>query len=287
MHLLLPFFLGSSLFLLRLFLRQDRPRVFVARVGFLLGAYFFALLSMQSGLVRSDPNHIIFGVFPMVFFSGVILFSFSSRAASTAAALASVVASLYLSEPAPIFQPSSIRYRLARLRHPITSCPAGTLEFEQVCFPNDFGGAFLPTVAFLQQHSSEHQPVLIFPYQYMFAVAAHRNVAGSVEQSFLANGAYLSKFDIDGMERDRAPAGLFFRDAGPRETASATLSLPIDNVSNFTRTPAVWFWIFRHYRADQPLSPGEIGLVRDDARPAKISEQAYPLGLPARTVRYR
>jgi len=283
MHLLLPFFLGSGLFLLRLLVKDDRSRVFVARVGFLLGAYFFALLSMQSGLVRSDPNHIIFGVFPMVFFSGLIVFSFTARAASTAAALASVVASLYLSGPAPIFQPSNIRYRMARMRHPITSCPAGTLEFEQVCFPSDFGEVFLPTVAFLQQHSSEHQPVLIFPYQYMFAVAAHRDVAGSVEQSFLANGAYLSKFDIDGMERDKAPVGLFFRDAGPREITSTTLSLSIDGVSNFTRTPAVWFWIFRHYRAEQLLSPGEIGLLRDDARPAKISEQAFPLGLPAKT----
>jgi hypothetical protein len=141
----------------------------------------------------------------------------------------------------------------------------------------------LSTVGYIDQHSSEHQTVLIFPYQYMFGVAAQRDVAGAVEQSFLANGAYLSKFDIDGMERDNAPVGLFFRDASPREMTSATLSFPIDEVSNFTRTPAVWFWIFRHYRADQTLSPGEIGLVRDDARAAKITEQAYPLGLPLKT----
>ncbi len=83
--------------------------------------------------------------------------------------------------------------------------------------------------------------------------------------------------------RQRAPVGLYFRDADPREMTSATLSLPIDDVSNFTRTPAVWLWIFRHYRADQTLSPGEIGLVRDDARASKITEQAYPLGLPAKT----
>jgi hypothetical protein len=283
LHLLLPFVIGSALFLLRGFAKADRSVVFVARTGFLLSAYIFALLSMQSGLVRSDPNHIIFGVFPMVFFSGVILFSFSSTIISVAAALAAVLASVYLSEPAPIFQPDNIRYRVARMRRPITDCPAGTLEYEQVCFPSDFGATLLSTVGYIDQHSSEHQTVLIFPYQYMFGVAAHRDVAGAVEQSFLANGAYLSRFDIDGMERDNAPVGLFFRDASPREMTSATLSFPIDEVSNFTRTPAVWFWIFRHYRADQTLSPGEIGLVRDDARAAKITEQAYPLGLPLKT----
>jgi hypothetical protein len=85
------------------------------------------------------------------------------------------------------------------------------------------------------------------------------------------------------MERDHAPVGLYFRDAAARETASPTLSQPIDDVSNFTRTPAVWLWMFRNYRADQTLSPGEIGLVRDDARASKITEQTYPLGLPAKT----
>ncbi|HEX7971545.1 MAG TPA: hypothetical protein VF501_04920 [Thiobacillus sp.] len=283
MHLVLPFVLGTALFLLRLVTKSERDRVFAARVGFLLGAYIFALLSMQSGLVRSDPNHIIFGVFPMVFFSGVILFSFTSKAASVAAALASVGASLYFSEPINIFQPDNIRYRFARVRHPITRCPAGTLEFEKVCYPSDFGSTLLSTTAFLQQHSSDRQPVLIYPYQFLFGVAAHRDVAGSVEQSFLANGAYLSKFELDGMKRDQAPVGLFFRDAGPRELTSPTLSLPIDDVSNFTRTPDVFFWIFRNYRAEQTLSPGEVGLLRDETRAAKITEHAYPLGLPLKT----
>ena len=283
MHLLVPFVAGTALFLLRFFVKSERATVFVARIGFLIGAYIFSLLSMQSGLVRSDPNHIIFGVFPMVFFAGVILFSFTAKIASTAAALVAVVASLYLSEPAPIFQPDNIRYRLARMRHPVTSCPAGYTNFQQVCFPGDFGSTLLTTINYLRQHSSERQPVLIFPYQYMFGVAAGRDVAGAVEQSFLANGEYLSKFDINGFKRDQAPVGLFFRDAGPRELTSPTLSLPIDDVSNFTRTPPVWFWIFRHYRADQTLSPGEVGLLRDDERATKITEHAFPLGLSAKT----
>lgn len=282
-HLLLPLLIGSGLFLLRLLVPADQSVVFSARTGFLLSAYVFALLSMQSGLVRSDSNHIVFGIFPMVFFSGAILFSFASRVAGAAAALAAVAASLLFADPLPIFQPANIRYRLARMRHPITICPGGFREFDRVCFPSDFAGTLQTTVSYLQQHSSEHDSVLIFPYQFMFGVAARRNVAGNVEQSFLANGAYLSRFDIAGMERDHAPVGLFFRDASPGEFNSSTLSLPIDDVSNFTRTPDVWFWVFRHYRGDQSLAPGVVGLQWDDSRPSRISMQAYPLTLPSRS----
>jgi hypothetical protein len=61
------------------------------------------------------------------------------------------------------------------------------------------------------------------------------------------------------------------------------LSLPIDEVSNFTRTPDIWLWVFQHYRADQPLAPGVVGLLRDDLRTAKITSQNFPLALPARS----
>jgi hypothetical protein len=77
--------------------------------------------------------------------------------------------------------------------------------------------------------------------------------------------------------------GLFFRDATLLEYRGGLLSLPIDEVSNFTRTPDVWLWVFRNYRAAQPLAPGVVGLMRDDSRASRISMQEYPLALPART----
>ncbi len=281
-HLLAPLLIGAALFFFRLTVPADR-KVLSARHGFLLSAFVFAALSMQSGLVRSDPNHIVFGVFPMVFFTGAILFSFPSRIGSAAAALAAIAASLLFSEPAPIFQPSYMRYRLARMHTPITTCPAGYREFDGVCYPREFAEELQATVDYLQQHSGEHDAVAIFPYQYMFGVAARRDVAGSVEQSFLANGAYLSQFDIAGLERAKAPVGLYFPDAGPRELASPILSLPIDDVSNFTRTPDVWLWMFRHYRLDQEVAPGIFGLQRDDSRKATIVMQEQPLTLAARS----
>ncbi len=281
-HLLAPVAVGAVLFLLRLFVRGDYA-IISGRAGFLLSAFLFAVLSLQSGLVRSDYQHIVAGVYPMVFFSGVILFSFSSRVVSAAAAVVAVIASVLFAQPLPEFRPASIRFRLARTVHPWTSCPGGYREVDRACFPSDFANTLDTTVGYIRQHSGDRDAVLIYPYQFMFAVGARRDVAGNVEQSFLANGGYLSQFDIAGMQRANAPVGLFFRDATPREYSSPTLSLPIDDVSNFTRTPDVWFWVFRNYRADQALAPGMVGLLRDDTRASRISMEQYPLALPART----
>ena len=283
LHLLVPLLVAVPLFLLRGLVRPQAPETIVARTGFLLSAFAFAVLSMQSGLVRADTPHIIAGVYPLVFFAAVILFSFRSKFAAWTATVVAVAGSLLSLYPIPEFQPAGMRFRLARVVHPMTTCPAGYREVDRACFPDAFADTLETGVNYLQQHSSAGDDVLIYPYQYMFAVAARREVAGDVEQSFLAAGPYLSQVDIAGMQRAKAPAGLFFRDATPREYRSGVLSLPIDEVSNFTRTPEVWFWVFRNYRMEQPLAPGVIGLARDDARSARISMQQYPLGLPART----
>ena len=280
LHLLLPAIVAAGLFLWRTWIRSH-DLVVAARSGFLLSAFLFALLSMQSGLVRSDNNHIVFGVFPMVFFAGVVLFSFPSLMASLMAAGTATAFSLVLSQPAPHFQPSSLRFRLARWHRPIAQCPGGFSNFDHVCYPNHFAATLQTTVNYLQRDTNERDSVVIFPYQYMFADAAGRNVAAGVEQSFLANGPYLSPFDIEGMGRANAPAGLYFADAGPGESGSPILSLPIDGISNFTRTPDIWFWVFRNYRAEEQIAPGMIGLRRDDSRTSRITMQEYPLTIAA------
>ncbi len=153
-----------------------------------------------------------------------------------------------------VFQPSSFRYRLAQMRHPLTSCPGGFREFSGVCFTASFAEMLEVGSTYLQQHSGEHDSVVLFPYQYMFGLASGRNVAGGVLQSFLAGGPYLSQFDIDGYRRAAAPAGLYFPDGD--------LSIAIDEVPNFTRTPDVWFWLNRHYQSQQELSAGMFGLAQ-------------------------
>lgn len=276
-RLLATLIVGGVVFLLRRVVPAKGG--IIARSGFLLSAFVFAVVTMQSGLVRSDDQHIVFAIFPMVFFVGAILLSFDSFIASAAAALAMVACSVLFVQPATVFRPSMVRFRLEQAQYPLTSCPGGFREFDRACFPTDFTGMLQTVSGYVQQHSGAKDSVVIFPYQYIMGMASGRNVASGVMQANLASGPYLSQVAIAGMERVPAPVGLYFPD-GP-------LSFPIDEVSHFTRTPDVWFWIWRHYRSPEEIAPGVFGLQRDDARARRISMQARPLLVAAKSFAIR
>jgi hypothetical protein len=114
-------------------------------------------------------------------------------------------------------------------------------------------------------------------------------------QAYTASGAYLSQLEVPGLERAPAPAGLYLPDADMHYMPKTDLlhwrdldlSLPVDGTYNFTRTPELWFWMMRHYRADQQLSRGVFGLLRDDSRAARISMQTQSLGLAPQTFPIR
>ena len=278
-QLLVTLCAGAVIFVARHFVPGDREASVTARTGFLLSAFLFAFAAMQSGLVRSDSQHVVFALYPMMFFAGAVLFSFRSRAVSAVAALIAVTCSVIFGQPVAVFQPSSFRYRLAQMRHPLTSCPGGFREFSGVCYTAAFAEMLEIGISYLQQHSGEKDSVVLFPYQYMFGLASGRNVAGGVLQSFLAGGPYLSQFDIDGYRRAAAPAGLYFPDGD--------LSIAIDEVPNFTRTPDVWFWLNRHYQSPQELSTGVFGLLKDDSRAERMSLQPLPLTVAAQSYPIR
>lgn len=266
---------GTIVFLLRRFVPDKHAGSFAARSGFLIGAFLFALAMMQSGLVRSDSMHVVFAVFPMAFFTGAVLFSFHSQLVSAAAAVVAIGCCVLGAGPERAFTSSSLRYKVTQLRHPSTECPTGFEDFRQICYPLQFVSMLNVADNYLDQHSRANDSILIFPYQYMFGITSDRNVAGGVLQSFLANGSYLSQLDIAGMAKAAAPAGLYFPDG--------ELSLRIDDVSNFTRTPDIWFWIFNHHEAAPALFPGVVSLQRQDSRATRISTQSTPLGLAAQT----
>ena len=270
---------GSLIFVLRRLVPGDRVTSITTRSGFLLSAFVFAFSAMQTGLVRSDAQHIVLALYPMMFFAGAVLFSFRSGTFSAVAAVVAVAGSALFGQPVAIFQPSSFRYRLAQIRHPLTECPRGFREFSEVCYPAGFDELLQSGIHFLQQHSGERDSIVLFPYQYIFGIASGRNVAGGVLQSFLAGGPYLSQFDIAGYQRAAAPAGLYFPDGD--------LSIAIDEVPNFTRTPDVWFWLDRHYSSGQELAPGVFGLLKDDARAQQIALQALPLTIAAQSYSVR
>ena len=275
LRLLVTLIVGGIIFLMRRMVPDKGKGEITARTGFLLSAFVFALLMMQTGLVRSDDQHIVFAIFPVIFFAGAVLFSFASPIVSAGAALAAVLCSALFAQPAAVFRPSMIRFRLAQLRDPLISCPIGFQEFDRACFPAGFTGMLQTVSSYVQQHSGPQDSIVIFPYQYMLGMASGHNVASGVMQANLASGPYLSQVAIAGMENSPAPAALYFPEGN--------LSLPIDEVSNFTRTPDVWLWTFRHFRAQEEIVPGVFGLQRDDSRATRISMQAQPLLITARS----
>jgi len=278
-QLLVVLFGGSVIFLSRHFMPDDCATSVTACTGFLLSAFLFAFAALQTGLVRSDPQHIVFATYPMIFLASAALFSFRSRTACAVVALIGLTCSMLFGQPVAILQPSSFHYRLAQMRHPLTECPGNFRELSGVCYPLAFAQLLQTGVSYLQQHSDGRDSVVLFPYQYIFGIASGRNVAGGVLQSFLASGPYLSQFDIAGYRRAAAPAGLYFPDGD--------LSIAIDGVSNFTRTPDVWLWLNRHYRSEQELSPGMFDLLRDESRATRISLQPLALAVAAQNYPIR
>ncbi len=272
---------GLGVFFIRWIAKSERPTVIAARPGFLLSAFGFACVALQSGLVRSDRNHIGYAVFPLLFLTGVVLFSFRGRAASAVAAVVGTLASVMLAAPA--IRPASIRYRYALIQNPIAQCPLGYVEVDRACYPQPTAATARVVAGYVQGHTAANDWIVVFPYQYLYGLISRRNVAQGVEQAFLAHDAYLKQLNVDGLDHQPAPLALYFPDAEPSEIPNGNLSLAIDEVPNLTRNPEIWFWMFHHYRTDQQLLPGVIGLQRDDRRKQRILMNAEPLGLAAKT----
>ncbi|MGC2112121.1 MAG: hypothetical protein WA655_21565 [Candidatus Korobacteraceae bacterium] len=287
-HLLGALLMGTAVFLVRARTRKTKVAV-TQRTAFLLGGYLFALAMLQSALVRSDIGHVIIGESAMVLFVSMILFALAGRA-SAVGVLAVIAGCVLFSRP--IFRPSSLTRVVSQLRNPVTECPPGYSEFDRACYQEALTPQMLSAAStFLQSHSGPDDSIFVFPYQTMLGLASHRSVAGGLMQAYTASGPYLSQLEIAGLEHENVPAALYFPDADLSHWRRADvarwsrnyLSIPVDGIPNFTRTPEVWFWMLRHYRSEQELTPGVVGLQRDDSRATRISMQVQPLALPART----
>ncbi len=283
------FFTGAAVFLLRWGASSKDRAAVTARTGFLLGGFAFALVMLQSALVRSDYGHVVIASFAMVLLAGTILFSFASQPLSSILVLLAIACSMLFSHPA--FRPSMAIRLVRQIRNPLTACPAGFREFDRGCFAPEFTAMLQAAASYLGQHSQPQESITVFPYQTKFGIVARRNVAGGLMQAYTASGPYLFWLEISGLEKAPVPAGLYLPDADVSSLSDSQLvrwrnldlSLPVDGTYNFTRTPEVWFWMLQHYRSEGQLSPGVFGLLRDDSRRSRISMQALPLGLAAQT----
>ncbi len=288
-HLMVALVLCTAIFLLQAVTRTRPAARITQRSSFLLGAFVFGLAVMQSALVRSDVGHVIIGEFALIFFAAAIVFSFTGRT-SWAGVVLGVVASVLFSHP--VFSPSSVITLYRQLRHPMTECPPGYSAFDQACYAESLTPQMLTAGReFLGRNSGNNEFTFVFPYQTMFGLAAHRNVEGGLMQAYTASGPYLSRLEISGLEGRAIPSALYLPDADYRRMSPAELarwsrnylSVAVDGIPNFTRAPEVWFWLVRHYRSAEQLTPGVVGLLRDDSRPLRIALQAQPLGLPVRS----
>lgn len=289
-HLVGGSLIGVAVFLVRALKREEESAAITQRPAFLLGALVLGLAEMQSALVRSDIGHVIIGEFAMIFFASVILFSYRGKLGSPVGVLVAVAGCMLFSHP--VFRPSSVIRLYGQLSNPMTECPPGYNEYDRACYIESLTPRMLTAGAnFLSTHSGANDSIFIFPYQTMFGLAARRNVAGGLMQAYTASGVYLSRLEIAGLEGKPIPAALYLPDddytrMSQAETARWSrnyLSVPVDGIPNFTRTPEVWFWLVRRYRLADELTPGVVALQRDDSRSAHIALQSQSLGLPLRT----
>jgi hypothetical protein len=287
-HLFSALAIGCAVFLIRAFTRSKGALPITQRTAFLVGGFLFALAVMQSALVRSDIGHVIIGEFAMTFLVSTILFSFEGTA-SGVGVFAVVAGCMLFSHP--VFRPSSVLRLYAQLRNPLTDCPPGYSEFDRACYQEALTPQMLTAGGnFLSQHAAPGDSIFVYPYQTMLGLAARRNVAGGLMQAYTASGPYLSQLELGGMQQTPA-AALYFPDGDLTHWSQADvarwsrnyLSMPVDGIPTFTRVPEVWFWMLHHYRTAQQLTPGVVGLQRDESRVARITTQEQPLGLPART----
>ena len=288
-HLVGALLIVGAIFLGRAARRGKGGLPITQRTGFLVGAFVFGLAVMQSALVRSDLGHVIIGEFAMIFFATAVLFSLQRRA-SVLGVIVAIAASMLFSHP--VFRVSNLTVRYRQLRNPLTECPPGYSEFDRACYVDALTPHMLTEGGdFLSGHSGPNESVFVFPYQTMFGLAARRDVAGGLMQAYTASGPYLSRLEMSGLEGKTIPAALYLPDDDYRHLSQDEvarwsrnyLSVAVDGVPNFTRAPEVWFWMVRHFRSAGQLSPGVVGLLRDDSRASRMELEAQPLGIPLRS----
>ena len=265
--------IGFLILLLAWRWRDPQSETVTRRPLFLLSAPLFALIVLQSALVRSDWGHIVMGLFPVIFFALAVLLG--NGTASVLRVLTCVFLAIGLTGmtagPFPAFLPRSIAATLASYSFGPDTIPANCrwTYLDHVCFGLPDGKTLALTTAYLQQHTAVGDSILIFPYENEVGVVARRNVAGAVLQNYMVGGDYLTNRQLRGYESQRPPRGLYFVD-GPGV-------VDIDEVTNFSRTPLIWFYMQNHYKTEAEVTPGVFALVRDDNRAEEVRQQSTAL----------
>ncbi len=256
--------LGIAVFAVAWWRRRPRGR-WTLRPAFLLAGLCLAVLMLQTSLVRPDSGHIWIGIYPTIFLSGAIVVDEgdSRRWLSMAMPAIVVIATLLLAHAYPAYLVRNVWAQFRQMRHPVVTCPQGSQEFDRACFPVS-DAALLSTVSiYTGLNTGPGDSIALFPYQTAFGLTSRHQVAGGLLQSYLANGEYLTQLELAGLQKASPPFGLYFPDG--------VISVGVDFIPNFTRSPDLWFYLLRHYHAEGSPMPGVVGLVRDDSRDPQLT----------------
>lgn len=247
-------------------------RNWTARAGFLLAGFCLAIVMLQNGLVRSDHGHVLIGIYPMVFFCGVIVvdrFNLGPLSAGVSA-VGIVIVTLVVAAPCPMFRPGDVLSRVRQIRTPVLDCPEGSQLLDQACFSPSDAQLLTSVSGFVNSEAKPKERISVFPYQTAFGVLSRRQLAGGVMQGYLANGPYLTGLEIRGLQNAKPGVALYLPDGLTSEV--------LDGVPNFTRNPELWLYYLRHYRSAVALELGTIGLLRDDRRGSRVLISSQPIG---------
>jgi hypothetical protein len=242
------------------------------RPAFLVAGFPMAFLLLQSALVRSDLGHVQAGIYCMIFLSGAILIAGLRLPPqlSLGAAILVMVATLVSAQPFPMFRSRHVWAQWQQILKPNITCPNGYQDLDHTCFPSEEAKALRTVSFYIDQQTTAGQSIIVFPYQTAFGLMSRRTVAGGVLQSYLVNGRYLTDLELAALRKTQPRFGLYFSDE----------DRPLDGVPNFTRSPEVWVYLFRHYQAKNAPVAGFLGLLRDDTRDQRVAFHEQEIAPP-------
>ena len=278
-HLVLEILaLGVGTFCLGWWRRRREGRL-ARRPEFLIAAFLLGLLALQTCLVRSDYGHMRIGMYAIVFFCGVVVLERFERQRwlSLALPVAAVVMTLSLENPYAPFTFSGVASEFRQVAHPLEACPQGLELFDHACLQTAAYDLLVRVSDYVNSKAQPHSPIAVFPYETAFGLTSRHQVSGGVLQSYLVNGEYLTQLDLAGLERDQPPLALYLPDGA--------LSVALDGIPDFTRSPELWFYYLQHYRADANPVPGVLGLVREEDRARRLQFETQQIAKPLGEVK--
>jgi hypothetical protein len=243
------------------------------RPVFLAAAIPFSMLTLQSGLVRSDWWHVEIALFPAIALAGAVLMGSEDGTSDWRGDLPMVVAlalTALFTGPTSIAVPRSVvdNLRLGSVSHS-RDCPPASVYLDEACVPPSQAGKLQAVSDYLRRETSDSEPVAIFPFENLYADMARRPIAGGVLQNYAAVGERLVQRQLEGLRRDNPRVAIVSIDG--------VATGPIDEVPNFSRSPDVWFYLQNNFVRRHELAPGILALERDAQRARRIHIESSTL----------